>query len=77
MNLLVKLTALLFVSLLFTTTQTTARTLTLEETVTLSHVGQAEISPNGIYVAYTLVNPRIPYIDDDGSHFVSNANIVS
>jgi len=58
------------VSLLFATTQTTARTLTLEETVTLSHVGQAEISPNGKYVAYTLVNPRIPYIDDDGSHFV-------
>jgi len=70
MNLLMKLTTLLFVSLLFATTQTTARTLTLEETVTLSHVGQAEISPNGKYVAYTLVNPRIPYIDDDGSHFV-------
>jgi len=65
-----KLITLLFVSLLFTTTQTTARTLTLEETVTLSHVGQAEISPNGKYVAYTLVNPRIPYIDDDGSHYV-------
>jgi dipeptidyl aminopeptidase/acylaminoacyl peptidase len=70
MNLLMKLITLLFVSLLFTTTQTTARTLTLEETVTLSHVGQAEISPNGKYVAYTLVNPRIPYIDDDGSHYV-------
>lgn len=70
MNLLMKLTTILFVSFLFTTTQLSARTLTLEETVTLSHVSQAEISPNGKYVAYTLVNPRVPYINDDGSHFV-------
>ncbi|MDC1068251.1 S9 family peptidase [Candidatus Kapabacteria bacterium] len=60
----------LFVALISIPWQTSARTLTLEETVTLNYVSQVEISPDANHVAYTLVNPRTPYLDQDGSHFI-------
>jgi dipeptidyl aminopeptidase/acylaminoacyl peptidase len=46
------------------------RVMTLEETVTAKYVASAKVSPNGRFTAYTLVTPRKPYIDDDGTHHI-------
>lgn len=70
MNYLNKLLIILIFSVSFAHFQLIAKTITLEETITLKYVSQAKISPDGNHVAYTLVNPRIPYLDDDGSNYV-------
>ncbi|NVJ59809.1 MAG: S9 family peptidase [Gammaproteobacteria bacterium] len=44
--------------------------MTLEQTVTAHYVGTSKISPDGRFTAYTLVKPRTPYKDKDGSHRV-------
>lgn len=44
--------------------------MTLEQTVTAHYVGSSVVSPDGQFTAYTLVKPRTPYEDEDGSHFV-------
>lgn len=44
--------------------------MTLEQTVTAHYVGSSVVSPDGQLTAYTLVKPRTPYEDEDGSHYV-------
>lgn len=44
-----------------------ARDITLTETVTTKSVSSAVLSPAGDTIAFTRVNPRTPYEDDDGN----------
>lgn len=44
--------------------------MSLEQTVTAHYVGSSVVSPDGALTAYTLVKPRTPYEDEDGSHYV-------
>ncbi|WP_232221272.1 S9 family peptidase [Pseudidiomarina salinarum] len=46
-----------------------AREITLEETVTIKSVNSAALAPGAQFAAFTRVNPRQPYKDDDGSPF--------
>ncbi len=48
-----------------------ARDITLTETITVKSVNSAVISADGSLAAYTQVQPRTPYVDDDGTAFVS------
>jgi dipeptidyl aminopeptidase/acylaminoacyl peptidase len=50
--------------------ETTLRTLSLEEIVSLKHVSRALLSPNGDAIAYLLTVPRTLYEDDGGKAWV-------
>ncbi len=50
--------------------EASSRVMSLEETVTARYVGSAVVSPDGRFTAYTLVEPRKPYEDEDGKHFI-------